>query len=120
MLFNSGKYEALIKIIEGTSTILTTHNTSSTTPQTLQVTAGSSSSTTTTSSRSTTIPSGGVTAAAAAARDSARKLSDDLIWSGSGVSVLQWLVVALEKVEMQFKGIGLGLLMQRCGGSNLG
>ena len=37
----------------------------------------------------------------------------DLLWVCGSVSVVQWLLVSLEKVELQYKGIALGLLMQR-------
>lgn len=92
MLFNSGKHETLIRMLEGASTILA--------QSTPQATAGEG--------HSSAAAAGG-----SSATESARSSAGDLLWCGGGVGVLQWLIVAVEQVELQYKGIALGLMLQR-------
>jgi hypothetical protein len=94
VLFNQGKYGPLIRFLQGASEAL-----------------GMAS---TTAAESSSGPAAGAGSGAVSAAEAARKEAELLLWGANRLNVASWLVAALDKVEGQFRGVGLALLMERC------
>lgn len=97
VLFNQGKYAPLIRLVQGASEALGAVAAHGRQPPTASGSAGGAAG----------------SGAAVSASEQARREAEQLLWDAKGLSVASWLVVALENVEGQFRGVGLGLLMDR-------
>jgi hypothetical protein len=100
VLFNQGKYGPLIRLLQGASEAL--GSAASTAAANTAGTAAQSSS-----------AAGSGSSAGASPADAAKKEAGLLLWGANRLSVTSWLVAALDKVEGQFRGVGLALLMER-------
>jgi hypothetical protein len=93
VLFNQGKYGPLIRFLQGASEAL-----------------GRAAST---AAEPSSGPAAGAASGAISEAEAARNEAEVLLWGANRVNVASWLVAALDKVEGQFRGVGLALLMER-------
>jgi hypothetical protein len=96
VLFNQGKYGPLIRFLQGASEAL-----------------GSATSTAAESTSGPAAQHAGAGSGVVSAAEAARKEAELLLWGANRLNVASWLVAALDKVEGQFRGVGLALLMER-------